>query len=296
MRPFLAARGRRAEDMMAMTASAQVSFDFGSERDMAQKLRAALAVQPAVAALFANAPVVDGRESGWKSFRAAVWDEVDPARSGLLAFAFDPGFEEDAYFRYVEWALDVPMVFLRRGGRYLETGGATFRDFLSRGLGGERPTLSDWEDHLTTVFPDVRVKGVVEVRAADSCDAPMTKGLAAFWKGILYDRQARAQAAALMGPLAVEERRALGLAAGHLGLAARMPDGRTLQRVAAELVEIAAAGLCRQRCCGERGQDERGWLDPLRARAESGRSPADDALDAFRRGGPRALAGHLRIA
>jgi glutamate--cysteine ligase len=296
MRPFLAARGRHAEDMMSMTASAQVSFDFGSERDMAEKLCAALAIQPVVVALYANAPVVDGRECGWKSFRSAVWEDVDRARSGLLAFAFEPGFEDQAYRHYVEWALDVPMIFLRRDDRYLETGGATFRAFLDRGLQGVWPTLSDWEDHLTTLFPDVRVKSVVEVRAADSCDAAMTKALAALWKGILYDREARAEALALVAGLTVRERWALGLAAGRLGLAAQLPNGRPLRAAAADLVGIAARGLCRQRCCGEKGQDERVWLEPLRARAESGRSPADDALEAFRRGGPRALAAHLRIA
>jgi glutamate--cysteine ligase len=296
MRPFLAARGRHAEAMMSMTASTQVSFDFGSERDMAEKLCAALAVQPVVVALYANSPVVEGRECGWKSFRAAVWEDVDRARSGLLAFAFEPGFEDRAYRRYVEWALDVPMVFLRREDRYLETGGVTFRAFLERGLHDTWPTLSDWEDHLTTLFPEVRVKSVVEVRGADSCDTAMTKGLAALWKGILYDREARAEAVGLVGGLRVSERWALGLAAGRMGLAAELPNGRPLRAVASELVGVAARGLCRQRCCGERGQDERGWLEPLRERAESGRTPADDALEAFRRGGPRALAAHLRIA
>lgn len=296
MRPFLAARGRRGEDMMSMTASVQASFDFGSERDMAEKLRVALAVQPAVVALFANAPVVEGRPSGWKSFRAAVWEDVDPARAGLLRFAFEPGFLEDAYRRYVDWALDVPMVFLRREGRYLDPGGATFRAFLQGGLHGWRATMSDWEDHLSTLFPEVRVKGVVEVRGADAADCAMTKGLVAFWKGVLYDRTARAEAFGLMAGLSLEERRALGLAAGREGLQARLPDGRTLAGLARDLVEVSAAGLCRQKCCGQMGQDERAFLDPLRARAASGRSPADDALAALEGGGPRALAAHLRIA
>jgi len=296
MRPFLAARGRRGEDMMSMTASAQASFDFGSERDMAEKLRVALAVQPAVVALYANSPIVDGAPCGWKSFRAAVWDDVDPARSGLLPFAFEPDFMEDAYRRYVEWALDVPMIFLRRDGRYLDPGGATFRAFLAGGLHGTRATLSDWEDHLSTLFPEVRVKGVVEVRGADSCDAAMTKGLCAFWKGLLYDRTARADAFSLVNALSIEERRALGLAAGRQGLEARLPNGRTLAGLASDLVEISAEGLCRQKCCGQQGQDERLFLDPLRARAASGRSPADDALAAFEGGGARALTAHLRIA
>ncbi len=296
MRPFLAARGRLAPDMMAMTASAQASFDFSGERDMAEKLRVALAIQPAVVALYANSPVVGGRDSGWKSFRTAVWAETDAARSGLLPFAFEPGFADDAYLRYAEWALDVPMIFLRRGGRYLETGGRTFRAFLAGGIGGERPTLADWEDHLTTLFPEVRVKGVVEVRGADACDAEMTKALLAFWKGIFYDREARARAWDAVERLGLEERRALGLAAGREGLAAVAPDGRTLGEIAEVLVDAAADGLCRQHCCGQSGEDERVWLAPLHERAASGRCPADEGLDAFRRGGDRALANHVRCA
>ncbi len=296
MRPFLAARGRRGADMMAMTGSTQASFDFGSERDMAEKLRVALAVQPAVTALYANSPVVAGRESGWKSFRVAVWNDVDPARSGLLPFAFEEGFEEDAYGRYAAWAADVPMIFVRRDGRYLDPRGRTFRDFLERGLDGERPTLADWEDHLTTLFPEVRVKSVVEVRAADAVDAPMVKALAALWKGILYGREARDWAWDLVRRFRVEERRALMDAAGREGLAARAPDGRTLREIAAALVDAAQAGLCRQNACGQDGRDERVWLAPLSERVASGRCPADDALDALRRGGDRALADAWRIA
>jgi glutamate--cysteine ligase len=296
MRPFLAARGRLAPDMMAMTASAQASFDFSGPSDMAEKLRVALAVQPVAAALFANSPVVNGRESGWKSFRTAVWEEVDPARSGLLAFAFEAGFEDDPYRRYAEWALDIPMIFLRRRGAYVDPGGRTFRAFLAEGIGGERATLADWEDHLTTLFPEVRVKGVVEVRAADACGPALTKALIAFWKGILYDRESRAWAWDTLKRLSVPERRALMVAAGREGLPARLPDGRTLADVAHVLVDAASNGLCRQHCCGERGEDERVWLAPLRERAASGRSPADDALEVFRRDGPRALAQHLRCA
>ncbi|BDG02730.1 glutamate--cysteine ligase [Anaeromyxobacter oryzae] len=296
MRPFLAARGRLAPDMMAMTASAQASFDFSSPRDMAEKLRVALAIQPAVTALFANSPVVNGREVGWKSYRVAVWEEVDPARQGLLPFAFEPGFDDDPYRRYAEWALDVPMVFLRREGGYRDPGGRTFRQFLEGGLAGERPTIADWEDHLTTLFPEVRVKGVVEVRAADACDAEHTKALIAFWKGILYDRDARAWAWDAVKKLTVAERRAAMLAAGREGLAGRLADGRTLAELARVVLDASANGLCRQRCCGSHGEDERVWLAPLRERAASGRSPADDALEAFRKGGDRALAEKLRVA
>ncbi len=296
MRPFLAARGRLAPDMMSMTGSAQVSYDFSSPLDVAEKLRVALAVQPAVTALLANSPIVSGRESGWKSYRVKVWEETDPARCGLLPFAFRPDFLDDPYRLYAEWALDVPMIFLRRRGGYLDPGGRTFRTFLAEGLGDERATLSDWEDHLTTLFPEVRVKGVVELRGADACDLEHTRALVAFWKGILYDRTARERAWGEVRSLSIEERRALMRAAGQEGLQARLPDGRTMAQLSRELLEASAEGLCRQHCCGQRGEDERVWLEPLRARAESGRTPADEALEAFRRGGDAALMERLRVA
>jgi glutamate--cysteine ligase len=296
MKPYLAARGRLAGDMMAMTGSTQASFDFASERDMAEKLRMALGAQPAVTALFANSPIVDGREAGWQCYRVAVWEEVDPARSGLLAFAFEPGFVERAYRAYVEWALDVPMIFLRRDGGYLAPGGATFRQFLAAGLHGQRPTLLDWEDHLSTLFPEVRVKGVVEVRGADACDPAMTRAFLALWKGLLYDQQARDWAWDAVKRLDVPARRTLMVGAGREGLRARLPDGRTLAALATTLLDAAEGGLCRQNACGQKGEDERKFLAPLRARAESGRTPADEALEAFRAGGPRTLAEQLRIA
>lgn len=296
MRPYLARRGTRSADMMAMTASAQASFDFSSPRDMAEKLRVALAIQPAVVALTANAPIVEGKPSGWKSFRTAVWEDVDRTRQGLLAFAFQPGFEDDPYRAYADWALDVPMIFFRRAGAYVDPRGATFRQFLEAGLDGERPTMADWEDHLTTLFPEVRVKGVVEVRAADACDARITKALVAFWKGILYDREARSWAWDAVRRLDVAERRALMVAAGREGLSATLPDGRSLQELGRTLLDAAANGLCRQRCCGEKGDDERVWLAPLREIAATGRAPADEALTAFGRGGDRALLQLLRCA
>ena len=296
MRPYLAGRGRLAQDMMAMTGSTQASFDFSTERDMAEKLRLALGAQPAVTALFANSPIVDGREVGWQCYRVAVWEEVDPARSGLLAFAFDPDFPERAYRAYAEWALDVPMIFLRRDGRYLSPGGATFRQFLASGLAGHRPTLLDWEDHLSTLFPEVRVKAVVEVRGADACDPGMTRAYLALWKGLLYDRQARDWAWDAVRRYTVDERRALMVGAGREGLRARTPDGRTLAALAGTLLDAAEGGLCRQNACGQKGEDERKYLAPLRERAVSGRTPADEALEVLRARGARALAEHLRCA
>jgi glutamate--cysteine ligase len=296
MRPFLAARGRLAPDMMSMTGSTQASFDFASERDAGEKLRVAIAAQPAMVALCGNSPVVGGRESGWKSFRTEVWNHTDPSRCGLLPFVFEAGFEAETYRRYVDWVLDVPMVFLRRDGRYLDTGGATFRAFLRDGLHGHRPTMADWEDQLSVVFPEVRMKGVIELRGADGVAPPLVKAVAAFWKGLLYSRESRDWAWDLVRRLSTPERSALRDAAGRDGLAARLPDGRPLSALATELVEAASLGLCRQGACGQTGQDERVWLAPLLERAREGRAPADDALAAFRSGGDRALAAHLRIA
>ena len=296
MRPFLSARGRLAPDMMSMTGSAQASFDFASERDAGEKLRVALAAQPAVVALCANSPVVRGAESGWQSYRTEVWNHTDPARCGILPFAFEPGFEEDAYRSYAGWALDVPMVFLRREGRYIDTGGITFRRFLSEGLHGHRATLADWEDQLSVLFPEVRMKGVIEVRGADGVPPPMVKALAAFWKGILYSRESRDWAWDLVRRWSVAERVALRDAAGRQGLRAGTPDGRTLAALAVDLVDAAKLGLCRQGACGQKGEDERIWLAPFAERADAARSPADDALSAFRAGGDAGLAEHLRIA
>ena len=296
MRPFLTARGRLAEDMMAMTGSAQASFDFSDERDQAEKLRVAYAVQPAVTALMANSAVVQGRPSGWKSYRTKVWLETDPARCGLLPFVFTPALDEAPYRSYVEWALDVPMIFLRRRGGYVDPGGRTFRAFLKDGLDGERATLADWEDHLTTLFPDVRVKSVVEVRGADACGPELTKSLVALWKGILYDREARREAFDGVARLSLEERLAFVEVAGRDGLGGRLPDGRKVGDVARAVVDAAARGLCAQRCCGQDDEDERLWLAPLSERVASGRSPADDALEVLARGGDRALAAFLRCA
>jgi len=296
MRPFLAARGDLAEDMMSMTASAQASFDFGSERDAGEKLRVALAAQPAVVALLANSPIVGGREVGWKSYRTEVWNRTDPARCGLLPFAFEPGFEENAFRRYAEWAASVPMVFLRRRGRYLETRGISFREFMERGLDGERPSVSDWEDHLSALFPEVRLKGVIEVRGADSVPPVLVKAMAAFWKGLLHSKESRDWAWDLLKRLTFEERLALRDGAGREGLLARLPGGRLLADLATDLLEASSLGLCRQGACGQRGEDERVWLAPLKDLAARRRSPADAALEAFRSGGPAALSAALRVA
>ncbi|HYO70296.1 MAG TPA: glutamate-cysteine ligase family protein [Archangium sp.] len=295
MRPFLHARGRWSDHSIAMTGSGQVSLDFDSEQSMGEMLRLALAIQPFVAALYANSPLAEGRETGWKSYRLHLWTDVDPARCGLLRFAFEPGFIENAYRRYCEWALDVPVMFVRREGRYLEAGGKTFRAFMAEGINGERATRSDWEDHLTTLFPEVRVKRVIEVRAADGANTAMMKALPALWKGLLYDEAARAQAWELVRGFSVDERVSLmGEAARH-ALQARTPDGRSVREISNALVHLAAGGLQRLvGICGVAGEEA--LLAPLQEIARTGRCPADMALEALRSGGDAAVARHWEVA
>jgi len=176
MRRFLATKGSLAHDMMLMTGSTQASYDWKDEGDLALKLKASASVSPLVGAMFANSAIKDGTDSGYLSYRMHVWTDTDPDRCGLLSFYFDGKF---SYRRYVDWALDVPVIFVRRNGQYLEPGGRTFRDLMRTGIDGQFPTLQDWDDHLTTLFPDVRIKRVVEVRSADACDLDMCTALAA---------------------------------------------------------------------------------------------------------------------
>ena len=184
MREHLSQSGRYGLDMMAMTATVQASFDYSDEADMSAKVQMALRVSPLVTALFANSPIREGRKTGALSFRTLVWREVDPLRCGIRPEFFAPDF---GYAGYADWALDIPMIFVRREHQYLDPRGLSFRRFLTEGLDGQRATTSDWEDHLTTLFPEVRLKRVVEMRGADMGTADMCLALPALWKGLLYD-------------------------------------------------------------------------------------------------------------
>ena len=271
MREYLPTRGRLALDMMLMTSTVQANFDFDSEEDMARKMRTGMAVSPLVSAIYANSFLVDGQDSGFASYRYAVWNEVDPDRCGLLPFVFEPDF---GYRRWVEYALDVPMFFVRRSGRYLEAHHLTFRRYMREGLDGIRATVGDFEDHLTTLFPEVRLKTVIEVRGADVADAELNAALGALWKGIFYDRDACAAAEALTAGLTFEERLALQRDVARHGLRATTRKGTVLE-LARELYRIAAAGLERIACRNASGEDERRVLRPVAAILESGRAPVD---------------------
>jgi glutamate--cysteine ligase len=280
MMRYMPTRGRRGLDMMFRTATVQVNMDFSDEADMVAKMRAGLALQPVATALFANSPFTDGRPNGFQSYRAEMWRDTDPDRTGLLPFAFDSGM---GFERYADYALDVPMYFVYRDGRYVDVAGASFRDFLAgklMALPGVRPTPEDWADHLTTLFPDVRLKRFLEMRGADAGSFAQIVALPALWTGLLYDRQALDDASALTADWTVAEMQALRNAVPRLGLKAPFRGGTVLD-VACTMVALAEAGLKRRARLDRHGQDERKALTPLIATVEEGRSPSDRLLAAY---------------
>jgi glutamate--cysteine ligase len=280
MMRYMPTRGRRGLDMMFRTATVQVNMDYGDEADMVAKMRVGLALQPVATALFANSPFTDGRPNGFQSYRAEVWRDTDPDRTGLLPFVFESGM---GFERYADYALDVPMYFVYRGERYIDVAGASFRDFLAgklAALPGERPTLDDWADHLTTLFPDVRMKRFLEMRGADAGPFAQILALPALWAGLLYDGDSLAEAAALIADWSVEEMRALRDAVPRLGLKAPFRDG-TVGDVARIVVGLAEAGLKRRARLNRKGEDETKALLPLLETVEEGRSPADRLLAAY---------------
>lgn len=267
-------------DMMTRSCGVQVNLDFESEADLVRKFRVGLALQPVATALFANSPFVEGRPSGWLSYRAHVWSDTDADRCGMVPFVFESGM---GFERYTDYALDVPMYFVQRGSELIDVSGKSFRDFLDGrldALPGERPRLSDWEDHLTTLFPEVRMKRIIEMRGTDSGPWGRLCALPALWTGLLYDSRALDDAWHLVRDWTVEERETLWLEAPRTGLATPFRSG-TLQEVAKEAVAIAREGLSRRARRGECGRDEVHFIDELLERAESGRTPADDLLDRY---------------
>jgi glutamate--cysteine ligase len=277
MARYLPKRGRRGLDMMFRTATVQVNLDFGDERDMVAKLRVGLALQPVATALFANSPFTDGKPNGFQSYRAEIWRDTDPDRTGLLPFAFEPGM---GFERYVDYALDVPMYFVYRDGRYIDVAGASFKHFLDgklAALPGIRPTLDDWADHLTTLFPDVRLKHFLEMRGADAGGFAQIWALPALWTGLLYDKQALGGALALTADWTSAERQALRDVVPRLGLNTPFRGGM-LRETAREMVGLALGGLERRARRDARGEDERKALVPLIETIEEGRSPADRLL------------------
>jgi glutamate--cysteine ligase len=271
--------GTMGKTMMYRTCTVQVNLDFSSEADMVQKLRVALALQPVATALFANSPFLDGKPNGHKSWRARVWRDLDAARTGMLPFVFEEGFGFEAW---VDYALDVPMYFVYRNGKYIDALGQSFRDFLQGklpALPGEIPTLSDFADHLTTIFPEARVKKFIEMRGADGGPWRRLCALPAFWVGLTYDQSALDAAWDLAKTLDAETRDALRIAASVDGLHGSA-GGIKLHDLARETVAIAEAGLKARACPGAGGMlpDETHFLNALKESVETGQIPADELL------------------
>jgi glutamate--cysteine ligase len=269
--------GTRGLDMMFRTSTVQVNLDFADEADMVRKMRVSLALQPVATALFANSPFLDNRANGLLSNRAEIWRDTDNQRAGLLPFVFDEGFGFEAY---VDWALDVPMYFVKRGDVYHDVAGQSFRDLLAGRLPtlpGVRATRSDWNNHLTTLFPDVRLKKYIEMRGADAGPWRTLTALPALWVGLLYDRAALDAAWDLVRDWTEAERQSLRDRVPRLGLRAPFRGG-TAMPVAREMVAIARAGLAaRARRSGD-GADETVYLEPLEETVESGLTPAERLL------------------
>ena len=282
MTPYMEKVGTLGTQMMYRTCTVQVNLDFGSEADMVQKLRVGLALQPVATALFANSPFLDGKPNGMKSWRAHIWQNLDEARTGMLPFVFEDGFGYDAWVDYV---LDVPMYFVYRNGRYIDALGQSFRDFLNGrlpALPGEVPTLSDWADHMTTVFPEARVKKYIEMRGADGGPWRRLCALPALWVGLLYDQGALDAAWDLIKGWDHETREGLRRAAARDGLAGQA-GGARLDALSRQVLDIAEAGLKSRARPGAGGliADETHFLNALRESVDSGMTPADELLGKY---------------
>ena len=272
--------GQYGLDMMFRTSTVQVNLDFSSEADMVKKLRVSLALQPIATALFANSPFTEGKLNGLKSFRSEIWRDTDNARAGMLPFAFDEGF---GFEQYVDYALDVPMYFIKRGETYHDVTGASFRSLLAGNFApmpGEIATQSDWVNHLSTIFPEVRLKRYLEMRGADVGSRDHIVALSAFWVGLLYNDSALDGAWDLVKGWSAQERQQLRDDVPRLGFDA-MIQGHSVRDLALVLLAVARAGLQARAMQDGTGADETRYLDLLDARVESGRSAADDLIAAF---------------
>ncbi|MGH8116152.1 MAG: glutamate--cysteine ligase [Rhodanobacteraceae bacterium] len=281
MHRYMPKVGTLGLDMMTRTCTVQVNLDFAGEADMVKKFRVSLALQPVATALFADSPFTEGKPNGFQSYRSQIWTDTDRDRTGVLDFVFDDGF---GFERYVDYLLDVPMYFVHRDGRYIDCAGQSFRDFLDGklpALPGEKPTLRDWSDHMTTAFPEVRLKQYLEMRGADGGPWNRLCALPAFWVGLLYDATALDAAWDLVKDFSLPERHALrdGVPKQALKLPFR---GETVRELALRALEIAGQGLKRRAQCNRNGADETMFLEPLIEFAEANQTPAERKLELFR--------------
>lgn len=273
--------GSMGLDMMLRTCTIQVNLDYSSEADMAHKFRTSLALQPLATALFANSPFLEGKPNGYLSYRSHIWSDTDPHRTGMLPFVFDHNF---GYEQYVDYMLKVPMYFVYRDGKYIDAAGLDFRDFLKGELTvlpGEKPTVSDWEDHMSTAFPEVRLKSFLEMRGADGGPWNRICALPAFWVGLLYDQSALDAAWDEVKNWTMEERETLRSAVPALGLNAAIPGGGKLLDLAGRILDISSSGLASRNCLNSSGDNETGYLDPLREIVASGKTVAEVLLEKY---------------
>ncbi len=280
MKGYMPKVGTRGLDMMFRTSTVQANLDYRDEADMVAKLRVGLALQPAITALFANSPFSDGKLNGFLSARSETWRHTDPDRTGMLPFAFEPGM---GFERYVDYALDVPLYFLKRGSTYIDVAGASFRDLLAGRLAaapGERATIADWANHLSTIFPEVRLKRYLEMRGADVGPPDRIVAMSALIVGLYYDPDALQSAQDLVKDWSAEERQSLRDDVPRLGLAAKI-RGRELRSVALDMLAISQGGLKRRSRLNGKGEDETVRLRPLEAIAQSGRSPAEVWIERY---------------
>ena len=273
--------GNLGLDMMLRTCTIQVNLDYSSEADMVKKFRVGLALQPLATALFANSPFTEGKPNGYLSYRSHIWSDTDPHRTGMLPFVFEDGF---GYERWAEYMLDVPMYFVFRDGKYIDAAGLSFRDFMDGKLSvlpGERPTASDWWDHLSTAFPEVRLKSFLEMRGADGGPWSRICALPAFWVGLMYDQGALDAAWDRVKNWTMEEREKLRNDAPRLGLQSPLPGGGTMQDLGREVLDIAHKGLSARARLNVSGDNETGYLETLDEIVSTGKVPAQRLLDAY---------------
>lgn len=282
MRKYMPTVGKLGLDMMLRTATVQVNLDYRDEADMIKKFRVSLALQPLATALFANSPFTEGKPNGYLSYRSRIWRDTDPARCGMLPFVFE---SDMSFERYTQYVLDVPMYFVHRNNRYIDAAGQSFRDFLKGrlpALPGEIPTIKDWEDHLTTIFPEVRMKQFLEMRGADAGAWTGLCSLPAFWVGLLYNDDCLDAAWDLVKGWSTEDRERIRADAPRFGLNTTTPAG-TLQNLAGKVLDISERGLRQRAQINDSGEDETRFLCDLREIAESGKTPAELKLDRFHR-------------
>lgn len=274
--------GNLGLDMMLRTCTIQVNLDYSSEADMVRKFRVGLALQPLATALFANSPFTEGKPNGYLSYRSHIWSDTDPHRTGMLPFVFEDGF---GYERWADYMLDVPMYFVFRDGKYIDAAGQSFRDFLKGelpALPGERPRPSDWWDHLSTAFPEVRLKSFLEMRGADGGPWSRICALPAFWVGLLYDQGALDAAWNLVKGWSMEERERLRNDVPKLALDTPLPRSNgTIQDLSKDVLEIARSGLAARARLNASGDNETGYLETLDEIVKSGKVPAQRLLDAY---------------